>query len=123
MDIKLSIRPEIKTIDQTKNSTNQEIFQNKTLRPILKIQHQLFGSFFKAYLEKRKTKWSSYSEKQKEDYISGAFSNDNNFKNAITHLVIGHFTTEEFSTFNDNSKEFKKRILQMAKQRVLEQFV
>lgn len=123
MDLKTSIRPVINTIDQSKDSTSNEVFQNNTLRPILKLQHELLKAFFSEYLKQRKTEWSKLSQQKQEAFIKSAFSNDSNFKGAITHLIIGHFTVEEFLVYTDNSKEFRKRILQMAHQRISGEFI
>lgn len=122
-DPKLSIRPIIETIDKLKDSSSEESFQNKTLRPILKLQHELLKAFFSEYIKQRKTDWSKLTTLKKEAFVAGAFSKDSKFKHALTHLVIGHFTEEEFREYSSSTKEFNKRILQMAKQRISGEFI
>ena len=41
-----NIRPIIKEISTTLNKTVEEQFQNKTLRPIIKLQHDLLLAYF-----------------------------------------------------------------------------
>ncbi len=122
-DSKLSIRPVIETIDKSKDSSTEETFQNQTLRTILKLQHELLKAFFSEYVKQRKTDWSRLSILKKETFITAAFSSDSKFKTSVIHLVIGHFTEEEFVEYSGASKEFNKRILQMAKQRISGEFI
>ena len=46
-DPKKSIRPEIKTIASTEGMSEEEKFQNETLRPIIKLQHDLLLNFLR----------------------------------------------------------------------------
>ena len=39
-------------------------------------------------------------------------------KNALTYIIAGQFTIDEFDYFLENPKIFSKRICQMAKQRI-----
>ena len=47
-------RPTIKTLDNNRRTLSIENFQNKTLRPILKMKNDLLVEFFKSYLHEKK---------------------------------------------------------------------
>lgn len=51
-------RPIIKTISREKHSLSLELFQNETLRPILKMKNDVIVSFFKQYLLDKKITWT-----------------------------------------------------------------
>jgi hypothetical protein len=99
-------------------TTKIEQFQNKIVRPIIKMQHALLISSFKHYLQKRKVDFSVLSEQKKRSKISSVFKTDTNYKNIILGCIVGHFTLDEFEFYTDNSSEINKRILQIIAQRI-----
>jgi len=115
---KASIRPAIKNIGSMENKNPAERFQNITLRPVIKLQHELLIAFFQNYLKKKKIDFSGLSELQKNEVISKAFKNDNLFKTEIRGLVIGHFTLEEYNTYQTIAVDSNKRIMAMIEQRL-----
>ena len=115
---KASIRPAIKNIGSMENKNPAERFQNITLRPVIKLQHELLIAFFQNYLKKKKIDFSGLSELQKNEVISKAFKNDNLFKTEIRGLVIGHFTLEEYNTYQTIAADSNKRIMAMIEQRL-----
>lgn len=115
---KASIRPAIKNIGSMENKNPAERFQNITLRPVIKLQHELLIAFFQNYLKKKKIYFSGLSELQKNEVISKAFKNDNLFKTEIRGLVIGHFTLEEYNTYQTIAVDSNKRIMAMIEQRL-----
>ena len=118
MDNRIEIRPIISAIDRSKNSTPIEQFQNETLRPILKLQNELLQKFFLNNLREKNIDWFNLPKLKRKKALNDSFKNDAKFKNAITHLIIGHFTVEEFEYFEQHQKDFKKRISKMAEQRL-----
>ena len=48
------IRPIIEGINDGLNKSIEEEFQNETLRPIIKLQHDLLIAFFKEYISTKK---------------------------------------------------------------------
>ena len=50
----IQMRPHIEKIKSFENMSRQEVFQNKTLRPILKLQNQLLLEIFRDYIITRK---------------------------------------------------------------------
>jgi len=101
-----------------KGTSEIEKFQNEVIRPIIKMQHNLFISFFKNYLQKRKIDFSILPEKKKRSKISSVFKTDNNYKNITLGFVLGQFSMDEFTFYTDNSSEINKRILQIILQRI-----
>ena len=118
MKDKTGIRPVIRNIGTIENKNPAERFQNVTLRPIIKLQHDLLVAFFQNYLKKRKIDFSGLSELEKNKVISKAFKNDNLFKTEIRALVLGHFTLEEYSTYQTIAADANKRITAMIEERL-----
>ena len=114
---KLSIRPILKNMP-LKYFSDEEAFQNKTLRPILKMQNELLLKLFFEQLSKLRINWKELSVVQKQSVLNNLFKTDISFKNALTYIIAGQFTIDEFDYFLENPKNFSKRICQMAKQRI-----
>ena len=95
-----------------------EYFQNTTLRPILKYQHDLMVLLFKNYIKKRKNAYFKLTPLQKFDYIQQAVKTDVALKNRLAGLIIGHFTDDEFITFSENETELIRRLTDLMVQRL-----
>lgn len=119
MDNRTDIRPNIRGINNIENKTIKESFQNKSLRPILKLQHDLLIAYFKTYISSKKSKFENMSNLQKIKFIKNVFTKDNTFKTELKGLIIGHFTIEEYTIYIQFKREFNKRILTMAEQRLM----
>jgi len=117
-DSKVSIRPEI-NIAAIQNKSSEEKFQNETLRPILKMQHELIMAFFQNYLTIKKIDLSPLNEERKIEAIYTIFKNDTLLKAELRGLIIGHFTVDEFLIYQNSKAEINKRILAMMKERIL----
>ncbi len=118
MSDRLEIRPFIKGLN-TNNIGSEEQFQNETLRPIIKLQHDLLVVYFKAYLLSKKCKFNELSELKRIAFISSTFQKDNAFKSEIKGIIIGQFTVSEFEIYCSNKNDFNKRILKMVEQRII----
>ena len=105
------------------NMSAIELFQNQTLRPIIKMQHNLLIASFKNYIQIRKIDFSSLTVQKKRSKISTVFVKDINYKNRILGVIIGHFTMDEFQYYCLNSSELNKRILKIVAQRVQDSLV
>lgn len=115
---RVSIRPEILGINSTGFLSEEERFQNETLRPIIKLQHELLIAFFNNYLSKIKMDIRSLNPSKRTSLISSIFNDAQNFKTELKGLIVGHFTTEEYSTYIKYEKEINKRIFTITKQRI-----
>ena len=110
-------RPIIKDLVK-KHTTEIESFQNTIVRPIIKMQHPLLVASFKNYLEKRKVDLQSCSDLQINNKIKSIFNRDISYKNICLGLIIGHFSSSEFSFYTHHSTEINKRIIKIIHQRV-----
>lgn len=120
-DPKLSIRPIIKTIKEEHLSSDDERFQNETLRPIIKLQHELIMSCFKHHLIHHKIIFSELEHQKKEGKLSQLFSKDKTLVTDLRCLIIGHFTMQEFLYYLDQKTIINKRISSIIKQRIWSQ--
>ena len=101
------------------SGTNEiEIFQNKTLRPIIKMQHQLLIASFQDYLLKRKIEFSVLSKEEKYVRIQSVFTRDISYKSLLLGYIIGHFEIEEYQFYTKDSSEMNKRIMKIIQQRI-----
>ena len=114
-----SIRPKI-DIDNTK-STDLEIFQSVSLRPILKLQNEIILALINNFLAEHKVIVKNLTETKKIERIHDIFKNNIQQKQMLFGVIIGHFTHEEFMFYNQNKKEVTKRIITMLLERVCSQ--
>jgi len=110
-------RPIIKDLVK-KHTTEIESFQNTIVRPIIKMQHPLLIASFKNYLEKRKVDLQSCSDLEINNKIKSIYNKDISYRNISLGLIIGHFSTSEFSYYINYSSEINKRIIKIIHQRV-----
>lgn len=112
-------RPFISNVIQYKSTKDLEIFQNTTVRPIVKSLNDLLFLYFENYANQKKTKISNLNNDEKEQFITASFLKDIQFKNEIKGMVVGHFSANEFLFYKNHSKEINKRIFGIIKQRIL----
>lgn len=114
----ISIRPRIPSISQEGASSTAEIFQNKTLRPIIKLQHDLIIEIFRNYIQLRKRVFYQLDKDKKIKYIAEHIKKDKNLNSFLLGIIAGHFTLEEWNDFTFDEKELKKRTSNMLVQRL-----
>ncbi len=100
------------------NMSAIELFQNQTLRPIIKMQHELLIASFNNYLQQRKIDFLSLTSQKKRSKIRAVFVKDIPYKKFTLGIIIGHFSTEEYQYYCFNSSELNKRIIQIVVQRI-----
>ena len=100
------------------NMSALELFQNKTLRHVIKMQHDLLIASFNTYKAKRKIDFSSLTDQKKRSKTKAVFVKDINYKNLNLGFIIGAFSIEEFAYYSLNASELNKRIIQIVIQRV-----
>ncbi len=105
----------------TSQSSPDEVFQNQVLRPILKLQNDLFIDVFKNYVSKYKNDFYSYSVEKKLTYIENSIHKDIKFRNSLKGIVIGLFTISEYNTYIQNSSSLNKRMMNMLIERLKNQ--
>ena len=114
----LELRPQIPTILEQNANSSAEQFQNKTLRPILKLQNDLMLSIFQQYTIQRKNVFPTLSEKKKLEYIENAIRKDLKFRNLMIGCIIGQFTLEEWNLYVEDESELRKRLVNMLVERI-----
>ncbi|WP_431157763.1 glyoxalase [Winogradskyella poriferorum] len=114
-----AIRPVIASAKIYDTMSADEKFQNKTLRPIIKMQHNLFIAVFNNYIVKRKNVFYELSLQKQLDYIDNAIHKDMKFRNSIKGMIIGQFTIEEYETYILNSSALNKRMMNIVKNRLI----
>jgi len=102
-------------------SSPDEFFQNQTLRPILKLQNDLFLEVFKNYIIKSKTDFHHFNADKKMQFIEHSIQRDTKFRNSLKGMVIGLFTIDEYATYIQNSSSLNKRMMTMLIERLKSQ--
>ncbi|MFA9189255.1 glyoxalase [Flavobacterium sp. FBOR7N2.3] len=102
-------------------SSADEIFQNEVLRPILKLQNDLFIASFHNYISKYKRDFYSLSVEKKIATIENAIQKDIKFRNALKGMIIALFTVDEYILYIKNSSSFNKRMMNMLIERLKNQ--
>ncbi|WP_413998376.1 glyoxalase [Flavobacterium sp. W1B] len=102
-------------------SSSDEMFQNQVLRPILKLQNELFIASFNNYISKYKGDFYSQSVEKKLATIENAIQKDIKFRNALKGMIIGLFTTDEYLLYIKNSSSLNKRMMSMLIERLKSQ--
>lgn len=115
------IRPDIPQARLHENMSADERFQNKTLRPIIKFQNDLFIEVFKNYIRKHKGTFYELSSDKKLEYIEHSIQKDIKFRNSLKGMVIGHFTVSEYNLYLNNSSALNKRMMNMVIERLKDQ--
>jgi hypothetical protein len=102
-------------------TSEEELFQNQILRPILKLQNELFIEQFKNYIVKNKAQFSQFTVDKKLDYIENSILNDNKFRNLLIGTTIGLLQIEEYKLYSKNASALNKRIITMLIERLKSQ--
>ena len=116
-------RPDIPTSKINDQMSAEEYFQNATLRPILKLQNDLFLLVFRNYITKHKNVFYDLSLEKKLQYIEQSIQKDIKFRNALKGMVIGLFTEKEYETYIQNSSALNKRMMNMLIVRLKDQIL
>ncbi len=114
----LKMRPEIPSAKITNNMSADEHFQNQTLRPVAKLQHELLLAIFRNYISKHKNVFYELNVEKKLDYIENAIHKDMKFRNSLKGILIGQFTLDEFDIYIQNSSALNKRMMDIVKERI-----
>lgn len=115
--MKTKFRP---ILDLPKSHTGEEIFQNKTLRPILKMQNDLLMEITLHYLKSKNITWETLKKLEPNIWFKKCFQNDLAMRNQLIGLVMGHFTSTELDSYYQFQKEMNKRIINMMIERIID---
>ena len=119
LDLK-RIRPDFMTTTINDKMSTEERFQNLVLRPIIKLQNDLFVEVFKNYVAKHKNVFYDLSIEKRIDYIGNTIHKDMKFRNSLKGMIIGVFTVEEYRLYIQNSSALNKRMMNIVKERLID---
>jgi len=116
------IRPDLsQKIKVATDSSNDESFQNTTLRPVIKFQNDLLLAAFRNYVVKHKGHFFEIGQEKQFKYIENAIQKDIKFRNSLKGMLIGQFTVEEYERYIQSSSALNKRMMQMVIERLKDQ--
>lgn len=105
----------------TSQSSEEEVFQNATLRPILKLQNDLIVLVFQNYVNQIKLPFKDFTVEKKMSSIATIISKDIQLQNTLKGIVIGLFTTEEYHYYSKTISNSNKRLKAMLIERLQSQ--
>ena len=113
-DKRISIRPVLGLVSKIK----AELFQNNTLRPILKLQHGLILNIVFHFCKKQKIRILEIKSESFQAEMMIIIKKNQALRSQLLGIVIGQFTLEEYSEYTQKETEYNKRILNMMAQRL-----
>lgn len=114
-----SLRPDILSKTINKEMSSEEYFQNTVLRPIIKFQNDLLIAVFLQFCIKYKNVFFDLSTEKKILYIESAIVKDNKLRTSFRDMIIGLFSTEEYTEYLLNESTLNKRITGIVKERLI----
>jgi len=105
----------------TTQSSEEEVFQNATLRPILKLQNDLIVLVFQNYVNQIKLPFNGFTVEKKMSSIATIVSKDIQLQNTLKGIVIGLFTSEDYHYYSKTISNSNKRIKAMLIERLQSQ--
>ncbi|MEM1216354.1 MAG: hypothetical protein AAGJ82_11750 [Bacteroidota bacterium] len=112
-----ALRPQIETAPAT---TAEEACQNTTLRPVLKMQHELLVQAFEHYLQKRKTPWAKFDAQGRAAHILHSVRKDRMLRQLLLGIVVGQFTADELVAYFANESALQRRLGKLLEQRLVD---
>lgn len=120
MNSKKDIRPIIPQAGINEATSKAEEFQNTVLRPILKMQNELFLAVVNSHLDKKRILLHEMPTLKKEQTLRQILTSDNLLKNELRGMVIGQMELSEFKEYLLIQPEAKKRIATMLEERIVD---
>lgn len=121
-DLKKS-RPELPEHILNGISTQAEEFQNKVLRPAIKMQSDLLIAHLNAKLVTVKVDLHKLDRAKQRETITDLLTKNQSFKQEIIGIIIGQFDLDEYQNYSNMTKEINRRITQIVLNRSLDQLV
>jgi len=117
----LHLRPECSESLLRDNMTEDERFQNETLRPIIKVQNPLILETFQHYIAKYKNVYHQLPLDKQLKYIEKAVRKDNKLRNTLKGMIIGLFTQQEYRKYLRHHSAINRRIMNLIVERLKDQ--
>ncbi len=107
--------------EQKSDASLEELFQNNTLRPILKLQNDVLLAIFTTYIQQQKNTFYDLGLAKKSNFIDNALQKDITLKNTLKGIVIGLFTQQELAEYTSNASVLNKRMMGLITERLKSQ--
>ena len=120
MKDRTDLRPNL-NLPETAGTTPEERFQNGVLRPVLKLQNDLYLSFSQEYVMKQRKDYKTLTPADQRNYLAGSLQKDAVLKNTLLGMTLGMLTAEELTTYFLNPGNYNRRMSAMITERVLSQ--
>lgn len=120
MPDKTDLREQL-SIPVSGDTRDTEVFQSKTLRPILKLQNEIYHMLFQDYAVSKISDFNSLTTEKKLSFIDQSLRKDHALRNIFIGMTIGMFTAEEMKTYIPDKNIFNKRIITMIIERLKSQ--
>jgi hypothetical protein len=117
----VSIRPVLNLLP-VEDSTDIELFQNQTLRPVLKLQHDIVVALFKYNIRQRNTPFETLPNTSREKAIVLILQKDLALRNQLFGNIVGLLTLSELHFYLENEPELSRRIRDLLIQRIASAF-
>jgi len=117
----IKIRP-VLNLKKSSQITDEESFQNDTLRPIIKLQSPVLIETYRNYIIKHKNVFYELSNEKKLDYIENSINKNQKFRNLLKGMIIGLFTIKEYHIYKKNSSSLNKRMMNIVLKRLQDNF-
>jgi hypothetical protein len=112
-----SLRPQL-SIATAEDAPPLLHFQNNTLRPLLKMQHELLVRMVQSTQGFDQLLHHTTTKEEYTNVVIHFISRQAALRHQLIGLIIGHFTHTEWLFYEAHNEEIKKRIVHMAGQRV-----
>ncbi|MEJ6617009.1 MAG: glyoxalase [Crocinitomicaceae bacterium] len=119
MDKRITLRPVVESAKVDETTHPNEVFQNETLRPIIKMQHLLILAFVSDHVLKLNKEFPELSKGKQRAFATNLFAKDSTFKHRLAGLILGQFTVEEFKLYTTIAPDVNKRILNICLERMM----
>lgn len=103
------------------NSSETETFQNQVLRPVLKLQNEIYIMLFRDYALQKNSDFSSLNTEKKINFIDQSLQKDHALRNTFIGMAIGMITSDEMKIYLSDTKAYNKRIISILSERVKSQ--
>ena len=98
----------------------EELFQNMVLRPVIKMQHDLFIMRVKSHFSSKRVLFNVMDNKKRTEAINKTFQSDYSLKNEIQGMITGQLSLAEFQQYLKSERSINKRIIQMVRNRMID---
>ncbi len=113
-----SMRPELDLGHSDKKEL--ELFQNETLRPILKLQHEVTLLLLQNHRYFKTDHLANATRLEYENFVTQYVQSNVDLRNQLLGTLIGMFTKNELAFYFTERKELNKRMIQMQLKRFVD---